>query len=214
MSAGKGDRLDMRAIFSSMTTGAAAVALLAGSISCGDVARQGRSPAMLIVDSLQGASGAAPGTFSTFLLSDVQTIVESQPTFFNDVGQASLRLVLKDQGAGSASPSTLNAVNLNRYHVVFRRADGRNTPGVDVPFPVDGGVTRTIAGNDVVAVSFEIVRHQAKLEQPLRSLANFGGRLFITTIAEVTFYGSDLAGNAVQATGTMNVSFGDYADPE
>ena len=61
---------------------------------------------------------------------------------------------------------------------------------------------------------FEIVRHQQKLEQPLRSLANFGGRLFISTIAEITFYGADQVGNDVQAKATMNVSFSDYADPD
>ena len=105
-------------------------------------------------------------------------------------------------------------MTLNRYRIVYRRADGRNTPGVDVPFPIDGGVTATITGSAPSTVAFEMVRHQAKLEQPLRSLANFGGRLFISTIAEVTFYGSDLAGNDVQATGTINVSFSDYADPE
>ncbi len=59
-----------------------------------------------------------------------------------------------------------------------------------------------------------MVRHQQKLEQPLRSLANFGGRLFISTIAEITFYGADQVGNDVQVKGTISVSFSDYADPE
>ena len=217
MNAGKGDRLDMRAISRLIMAGA----VLAGSISCGDVARQGRSPAMLILDSLQAAPGAEPDDLSGFLLSDVQTLVEQTingqtvevPTFFNDIGQAKVRLVLKDQGAGAA-PSPLNAVTIHRYRIVYRRADGRNTPGVDVPFAIDGGVNATVAGLSSITVPFEIVRHQAKLEAPLRSLANFGGRLFITTIAEVTLYGTDLAGNDVQATGSINVSFSDYADPE
>jgi hypothetical protein len=38
--------------------------------------------------------------------------------------------------------------------------------------------------------------------------------LFISTFADVTFFGSDLPGNEVQVTGTMSVSFSDYADPE
>ena len=137
------------------------------------------------------------------------------PTIFNDVGQATISIVMKDQGAGGtgATPSALNAVTLNRYRVVYRRSDGRNTPGVDVPYPIDGAVTATISGPGI-AVPFEIVRHQAKLEQPLRSLANFGGRLFISTLADVTFFGADLAGNEIQATGTISVSFSDYADPE
>jgi hypothetical protein len=104
-------------------------------------------------------------------------------------------------------------VTLSRYHITFRRADGRNTPGVDVPHAVDGGVT-ALLGESPVTVSFELVRHQAKLEPPLRSLANFGGRLFISTLADVTFYGTDVAGNDVQVMGTMSVSFSDYADPD
>lgn len=221
MNAGEGDRLDMRANFRSVMAGIGVIALAAGSVSCGNVSRQGRSPALLIVENVQGARGSAAGSFSDFLLSDVQVLVDQVvngqtvrvPVFFNDVGQATFRVVLKDQGTGGlgVAPSTLNSVTLSRYHIVFRRADGRNTPGVDVPFPVDGAITATIASAPI-AVAFEMVRHQAKLEQPLRSLANFGGRLFISTLAEITFYGSDLAGNEIQATGNISVSFADYAD--
>lgn len=203
--------------------GAGLAALLLGSVSCGDVVRTGRSPSYLILDSLEGAPGSDPQAFSAFLLSDVQTLVERTvdgealmvPTIFNDMGQATIRLELKDRGltgtGGTITP--INQVTLSRYRIVYRRTDGRNTPGVDVPFGVDGGVTATI-GESPVTVPFEMVRHQAKLEAPLRALANFGGRLFITTIAEVTFFGADQAGNEVQVTGTMNVSFSDYADPE
>jgi len=85
--------------------------------------------------------------------------------------------------------------------------------GKDVPYAFDGAVSATISEGPTT-VGFEIVRHQAKLEAPLRSLANFGGRLFISTLADITFYGSDLAGNEIQVTGTISVSFSDYADPE
>jgi len=178
---------------------------------------------LLVIQSLEGASGADPQAFSGFLLSDVQTLVTQVvegaevrvPTIFNDIGQATLRLEPKDRGlsgtGGTVSP--LNQVVLNRYHIVYRRADGRNTPGVDVPYAVDGALTATI-GESPVTVAFEMVRHQAKLEPPLRPLASFGGRLFISSFADVTFYGADLAGNEIQATGTISVSFSDYADPE
>ncbi len=158
-----------------------------------------------------------------FLLSDVQTLVEQTvdgetvrvPVIFNDVGQVTMRLIPKDAGTGavSLSPTPWNSVTINRYRITYIRADGRNTPGVDVPFSVDGAVTATLSSTPTV-VPFEMVRHQQKLEQPLRSLANSGGRLFITTIAEITFYGADQVGNDVQAKATMNVSFSDYADPE
>ncbi len=218
---GKGRRVDMRAVIRSGIANAAVVVALAGSISCGDVARMGKSPSMIVIDSLQAASGADPGSLSGFLLSDVVTLIEQTvdgetvrvPTIFNDVGQATMRLILKDQGVAGALPTTLNAVTLTRYHINYRRADGRNTPGVDVPYPVDGGVTATLTGGTVL-IPFEMVRHQAKLEAPLRAMAFGGGRIFISTIAEVTFYGTDLAGNEVQALGTISVSFGDYGDPE
>lgn len=212
----------MRARNRPVMAGAAVMALLAGSISCGDVVRQGKAPVLLVVDSLQAASGAAPGEMGGFLLSDVQTLVDQTvggqtvqvPVIFNDVAEATLRLIAKDVGTGlnNLAPTPWNAVTIKRYHIKFIRADGRNTPGVDVPYPVDGAVTATLSGTPTV-VPFEIVRHQQKLEQPLRSLANFGGRLFISTIAEITFYGTDQVGNDVQGTATISVSFSDYADP-
>ena len=196
--------------------------LLMGSVSCGDVTKD-RSPVTILVDSLEAASGADPGNFSGFLLSDVQTIVDQQvgdetmrvPVIFNDIGQATMRIISKDAGTGAISlnPTPWNSITINRYRITFTRADGRNTPGVDVPFPVDGAVTVTLTPTPVT-VPFEMVRHQAKLEQPLRALAGDGGRLFISTIAEITFFGSDPYGNDVRAVANMSVSFSDYADPD
>ena len=219
----KGDTFYMRAVLRSSIGGAVLVGILVGSVSCGDVARTGRSPSLMIIQSLQGASGAQPQSFSTFLLSDVQTLVPATvngqevrvPTIFDDLGQVTLRLEPKDRGlsgtGGSITP--LNQVVLNRYRIEFSRADGRSTQGVDVPHTIDGALTATI-GESPVNVPFEMVRHQAKLEAPLRALANFGGRLFISTMATITFYGADLAGNEIQVSGTMSVSFSDYADPD
>jgi hypothetical protein len=57
---------------------AIAVALLgASAISCGDVVRDGRSPAFVVIDALQGAKGNTPALFSGFLQSDVLTLVTS-----------------------------------------------------------------------------------------------------------------------------------------
>ena len=96
------------------------------------------------------------------------------PTIFNDVGEATLRLVMKNQGTGGVgvTPSDLNAVTLKRYRIVYRRADGRNTPGVDVPFPVDGGVTR----HDYGVISRRRVRNGASPGQA-RAAAEIARRL-------------------------------------
>ena len=204
-----------------MVIGAAGIL---ASVSCGQVARTGRSPAYLIVDSMQAASGADPEQFSTILHSDVQTIVEQTvgnqtvqvPTFFNDIGQVTFRLGLKNPGpaAEPLTPSGLNAVTINRYHVSYRRTDGRNTQGVDVPYAFDGSFTITVSGENRATAGFDLVRHQAKLEPPLSRLTGLGSALFISTIAEITFYGHDQAGNEVMGTATISINFGDFADPD
>lgn len=205
----------MNARIRRITTTLGAGLILLASVSCGDLRTQGRSPSILIIDELQAASGANPAELGGFLHSDVETIVEGARTIFNDIGQVTLRITLKDVGNPGApsGPSTLNAVTVTRYRVEYNRADGLNTPGVHVPYPIDGGVTATVTATPI-DIPFEIVRHQAKQEAPLKAMVGFGGRAFISTIAKVTFYGRDQVGNEVQATGLITVDFADFADPE
>ena len=92
----------------------------------------------------------------------------------------------------------------------FTRTDGRNKPGVDVPYGFDGAISITVSGGEASA-GFEIVRHTMKQEAPLQALA-FSG-VIIATIAEVTFYGQDQAGHEVSVTGRMSVNFGNFGDP-
>ena len=185
-----------------------AIVAAVASASCGDVARTGRAPVTLVVNSIQGSAGA-DGELSTFLQSDALT----NGGIVNDVGEAELTLVLKNQVL-PGGPSPLNTVTLSHYRVRFTRADGRNTPGVDIPWGFDGGLTVSIAAGTTTVVGFELVRHQMKLEPPVSTLRNGGGVAFIHTIAEVTFFGRDVTGNEVQASGTIGVSFADFADDD
>ncbi len=206
-----------------ITLAALVGAVALGLMGCGTTATTGRSPGFLIIDSLEGASGAEPGTFTTNLMSDVRTIVEQQvdgqtvrvPTIFNDLGRATFRLGLKDPGTPTnpTAPSPINAITVTRYRVAFKRADGRNTPGVDVPYGFDGGFTVTVSGSSTASAGFELVRIQSKAEPPLRNLVNSGGAGIISAIAEITFWGHDQAGNEVSVTGNISVTFGDLADP-
>jgi len=196
-------------------------ALVAASVSCGDVVRQGSSPVYLVIDLLHGVRGAVqPGQPAATLDSDVITNVTSPapcttdnpcPTIFGDSGVASLRAPLKDIGAtASLSPTSNNEVTISRVHVEFVRADGRNTPGVDVPYAFDTAVTGTITAGGTLSLGFELVRQVAKQEAPLVQL-----RLnpnIIATIAKVTFYGTDRTGNAIQATWQLSVEFGNFGD--
>lgn len=211
----------MSAMFKSwrVVAGVAAVALSAG---CGDLATQGRSPVQLTVMSLTASAGATPDQFGATLHSDVITnvsrTVDGQqvdvPTVFNDNGSVDFALIMKDPGPNPASPaaaSELNSVTISRYRVVYRRTDGRNTPGVDVPFPFDSAVTVTVTSGGG-STGFNLVRHSAKQEAPLRALV-FNPDM-ISTIADVTFYGRDQAGNDVSATGSIGIDFGNFGDPQ
>jgi hypothetical protein len=201
---------------------AAALAAAIASAACGDFVRESQSPSQLVMVSLQGASGAEPDRFGGTLLSDVVTAVDRTvngqqvrvDTVFNDLGQAVIRLQLRDPGqlGTSTAPSLINQVTITRYRVTYRRADGRNTPGVDVPHPFDGAVTFTVPLDGDVTANFDLVRHSAKLEPPLRALVS--GETFISTITEVVFYGRDQAGNAVSVSGSLSITFGNFADPE
>lgn len=187
------------------------IAGLAGvTAGCGEFIRQDRSPVTLVIDALEAASGAsATQTFSGTLQSDVLT----RGGIISDSGRVTMRLIMKDVLTG---PTAVNAVTINRYRVTFRRSDGRNTPGVDVPHPFDTAVSFTVAPGSAVARSFELIRHIAKVEPPLLGLRDQNNNInwtIISTIADVTFFGRDQAGNELSATGTIGIQFGDFADP-
>jgi hypothetical protein len=191
------------------------LALLASAAaSCGDVSRQGQAPVYLVVNLLTASSGPK-GTPGNPLSSDVQTAVPlgSTPSIFDDLGQVTLAVTPKN--VLTTAPTTNNSVTITRYHVSYRRADGRNSPGIDVPYGFDSAVTITIPASAVGAsaspIAFEIVRHLAKAESPLVQLRY--SQVVITTIADVTFYGTDQVGNDINVTASMQINFGDFADP-
>jgi hypothetical protein len=206
---------------------AVAVCVVTASGCGSDLLRTGRSPLILVINSITGASGSDPGNFVSNLQSDVQVLVPQTvngeevmvPTLFNDLVRVNLAAVAKNQSGvlpGGTTPPTsaLNNITVTRYRVTFRRSDGRNTPGVDVPFGIDGVVTVTIPAGGTGEATFDIVRHQAKLDPPLRNLVGFKGLGFITTVADITLWGHDQSGNEVTVSGSIDVQFSDFGDEE
>ena len=167
--------------------------------SCSQSIRTGQASSYLVLTSLTGGSDN-----DSTVESDVQTDTGS---VFTDSGTAAFQVVMKD--SGGLGPSPVNAITITQYHVEYVRSDGRNTPGVDVPFAFDGGVTATI--NGAGTVGFTLVRIQAKLESPLKALAFHGGAQAISTVARITFYGHDQTGREVSVTGNIDVTFADWA---
>jgi hypothetical protein len=191
------------------------LALAASVHACGDVVRDGRSPVFLVIDSFQAAQGNKPTVLGNPLFSDVVTNVTSAPcsptmpcpTVFNDQGSVVFRLSPKDI---SVAPTTNNQITLSRYHVTYVRADGRNTPGTDVPYAFDGAMTGTVPATGTATMTFELVRQTAKQESPLLQLQT--NPQIISTIAQVAFYGRDQVGNDVSATGAISIEFGNFGD--
>jgi hypothetical protein len=193
-------------------------ALVASAISCGNVVRSSRAPAILVVNSLlasQGKQGVG-GIASPNLISDVLTVITTGgtcttqnpcPTIFGDTGTISLSLAPKDTDVALTSN---NQVTINRIHVSYRRTDGRNTEGVDVPYSYDTASTVTVPAQGTATAGFIIVRNQAKTESPLVELVNNGQ--LISAIIDVTVYGTDIVGNTVNATGSIGVMFGNFGD--
>jgi len=163
--------------------GALAVIVAAGA-SCGDVVRSGDSPLMLSVVSI---------------VPSVVNLNVNAAT--NDLGTATLAANMKDV---LVAPTPNNDVTIAQYRVQYRRTDGRNTPGVDVPFPFDGRGTATVVANGSGVMTFELVRQVAKKEQPL---AQITGSNVVSMIAEVTFFGHDQVGNDLSATGSALINF-------
>jgi hypothetical protein len=193
--------------------GIAAVA--AAATSCGDVVREGRAPVFLVIDLLQGESSPST-TLTSNVASDVITLVTTGgvctttnpcPTYYSDPGQVVLRLASKDI---SLAPTSNNEVTITRVHVAYRRTDGRNVQGVDVPYAFDGATTGTVPATGSLSLGFMLVRNDAKIESPLVQLQRTG--IIITTIADVTFYGRDRVGNDVSVTGSIQVDFGNFGD--
>ena len=192
-----------------MALGVAVAAL--SLAACGDMVLEGDTSSYLIIQNLDGASGAVPDEFGNPIMSDVLT----NQSIFNDVGRVQMRMAMKDPGTPGSptSPTPNNFITVTQYRVKFIRADGRNTEGTDVPFGFDGTMATTLTDlNQTVTIPFELVRHTAKVEAPLAGLR--GSFIIINAIAEITFYGRDQTGRETSVTGRVSINFGDFADPE
>lgn len=202
-----------------MTSKSITVALLAALTSaaagCG-VADQGRSPVILRIDEIAASSGAGSQSFSGYLHSDIQTIVKVNnvdvPTRFSDPGRVTMSVVLRDPGAPGVAntPTELNTVTITRYRVVYRRTDGRNVQGVDVPWAFDSGMTVSIPASSAVQQTFDLVRVSAKFDAPLAALTVNGQALDV--IADVTFYGKDMHHNDIAVSGSIGITFANFGD--
>jgi hypothetical protein len=192
------------------------LALLSIQYGCTRVEDNTRSSSLLVVESVLGLSGDENLTGSP-LLSDVcenNPPLELNCSRFNDNANITFsnEFLQIGPGAGIVAPSFLNDIIVNRYRVDYFRPNGRNTPGVDVPYAIDGTMNVRVTVNGTGDGSIIVVRHEAKAEPPLAELLTGQSEGVITAQAEIKFFGQDLSGRTVSATGFLEIHFAEFGE--
>jgi len=198
------------------------VAVMLVSYACTRVEDNTRSGSLLLIESVVGHIGSESGVESSPLLSDTCDNANDLPqdpqlcTVTNDnasITFANQFLQIGPGGTGTGA-SFLNDIIVNRYRVDYFRPNGRNTPGVDVPYGIDGTMNVRVNSGVTSDGAIVIVRHEAKKEPPLSELDNGSSEGVITANAEIKCYGQDLAGRTVSATGYLEIHFANYGEEQ
>lgn len=196
------------------------IAVMLVSFACTRVEDNTRSGSLLVVESIQGIIGQDDSE-STPLLSDTCDNPNDQPQdpelcgVFNDNADINFANQFLQVGPGAGfGNSFLNDIVVNRYRVDYFRPNGRNTPGVDVPYGIDGTMNIRVPVDGVATAGIIVVRHESKHEPPLSELDNGSGEHIITAQAEIKFFGQDLAGRTVSATGFLEIHFGNFGESQ
>jgi hypothetical protein len=185
----------------------AVAAALALSGCSADYVTTNQADVLLEIVKIEAAAGkkGGGGTKGAVLHSDVVT----KDGIFNDTASVTFTVLTKNPLFTPTNP--VNDVQLQRYEIRYLRSDGRNVEGVDVPYRITGPLSLRIPAGGDGEESFDVVRHQAKEEPPLRNLAS-GGAIVLTTIAEMTFHGQTTSGKVVTATGRLQITFANFGD--
>lgn len=103
---------------------------------------------------------------------------------------------------------------VDQIDVEFRRTDGRNVEGVDVPYSFTQPVNMLVTIDEEIEIPFVLIRHVAKLEEPLLSLRAVTSQGFVLQlVAKVTLHGKDLGGHRVApVSGYLSVWCSNFAD--
>lgn len=163
-----------------------------------------------------GAAYVEGDTASVLFL--VRTINEGSPLLSDVRGENGVIVNCQTTATLTARPKNPNSpvglaedVRVSRYSVSYFRSDGRSVEGIDVPFSFSGNTTALVEGSadSSTELVVDLVRHQAKIEPPLMNIV---GIQVVTMYADITFFGQTVSGKAVQAKGTVQVTFADFAD--
>ena len=178
--------------------------LLAG---CNAMENDSTSGTMLQILSLTGndLTGAAG---STTVFSDVYT----SDSIINDNAVADIMALPLDPAIAITTPYF--DVLIDQIDVEFRRTDGRNVEGVDVPYRFTQPMSMLVPITTNMQIPFVLIRQVAKLEAPLLALRETTSREFVLQlVAKVTIHGKDMGGHRVApVTGYISVWCSNFPD--
>ena len=182
------------------------VLLLAGCVAKENDSTSG---SFLVINSLTG-NDLEGNEGSTTVFSDVDVA----GSIFNDNGVAAVTALIYDP-LTTADLSYFQNVVVDQIDVEFRRTDGRNVEGVDVPYRFTQPMNWLVAVDATEEIPFVVIRHVAKLEAPLLALREAPSQGFVLQlVAKVTVYGKDLGGHRLApVSGYLSVWCSNFADP-
>jgi len=177
---------------------------------CNVLENESTSASMLQIVSLTGKDLEGKDG-STTVFSDVIT----NGGIINDNGVAEI-LAIPIDPSETAQITPYMDVLIDQIDVEFKRTDGRNTEGVDVPYKFSQPVSMLATINTKISLPFVLIRHVAKIEAPLLALRDVPSREFVLQlIAVVTIHGKDTGGHRVTpVTGYISVWCANFADAE
>ena len=181
------------------------VLLMAAFNSCTGV---GTSASWLQIVSLTGKD--LDDKDSAIAFSDV----EINGSIINDNGVVNLNALTLDPLLSEVTPYM--DVLVDQIDVAFRRTDGLNVEGVDVPYRFTQPMNMLVPINSDLKIPFVLIRHVAKLEAPLVALREWTNQeKILQLVAVVTIHGIDQGGHRVApVTGYLSIWCSNFADPE
>ncbi len=178
-------------------------------LSCNALEKNTQSASMLVINSLRGTT--LKGDAADYLQSDV--LIEDPDTGAQTITADSAIVNVTAtllEPTPSLPTSVYNDIQLERYVVTFSQPNGNKVEGRDVPYSFEGRLSALVKVGTDLDVSFIIVREVAKIEPPLIDLRDYYDVLQVT--AKIDFYGKDMAGKSVKATGYLTIFFANYAN--
>jgi hypothetical protein len=131
-----------------------------------------------------------------------------------DADFVALRLENHFKNPGVTNTGFRHDFTVERYEVRYYRSDGRGVEGVDIPFSISGNLAQEVTEENAATLVLEVVRAQAKLEQPLMSLRGCGGARIVTMFADITLHARTTTGTATNpVSARLQIDFADFSHP-